>query len=227
MVDEPVPMTAREFHKAWRRSLLLQTTSICVGVYLSHAPLVLWGYFDPPAVRERLDDLRRWVGDEGTYGAIGALLMIATWLPFFFIGLAPAYWIDRRFAVRCEHCRHKLAGKCRLDDVIRTGKCCGCDGFLFEPDAELADATAPKPLQPERVMRLFVGGAAIALPASFTLFGTVVGKLLLVPGFMSSWIGAGLGLYLSARYPSRELWLLTFAAVIAAALACIAMWNIR
>ena len=199
-------MTAREFHKAWRRSQLLGTASGCIGICLSFVPSVLLAYFDPPAVRERLDDLRRWVGDEGTYGAIGALLMIATWLPFFFIGLAPAYWIDRRFGVRCEHCQRKLTAMWGLHEILRTGRCGKCGGYLFDPDVELAVATTPDPANTVWMYTTISGILILVVLAAHSHFahdGWIFGTL--ATSLMASWTGAGVGLCDSIRYKSPRI----------------------
>lgn len=218
-------MTARTFYKEWKRAHVLEITSGVLGILFSFTPLVILTFWDPAPVRAFFDSARHWAGDEGTYGAIVALLMIATWLPFFATGIAPMLWLDRRFGVRCNHCNRKLLVRWRLHEVLRTGRCCWCSGYLFDPDAELATETAPDPAKTVWVYTTISGILILVVLATRSHVvheGWVFAAL--ATSLMASWTGAGVGLCDSIRCRSPRIWLATAIAMVAAGCAAILVW---
>ena len=67
-------------------------------------------------------------------------------------------------------------------------------------------------------------GAAQILVANASVYAAK-GAPAMAGGLMMTWIGAGIGLYASVRYSTRQLWLATIGAFIAATWAAIPVWN--
>jgi hypothetical protein len=133
-------MTGSQFQEAARRvslygNLLMGIT--CAVVIVLGSLGDLWA---GPLLGEFGNLLRRWLQDEGVVGLVGGLLGGVVLAPLLLIPLVPFLWMDRRFGVRCPGCRRSVTLRCRHSEVLRTGKCCLCQQFLFEPAGSRVEA---------------------------------------------------------------------------------------
>jgi len=127
-------MTRGQFLQASRRVNLYG--NLLVG--LVGFSLIILGLLVSPWSDPVLQGLGQWVRshfqEEGTVGLIGGLVIAVAFAPLVLLLVLPALWVDRRFGLRCPRCGRSLTLRCRHDEVLRTGKCCHCQGTLFEQD---------------------------------------------------------------------------------------------
>lgn len=122
-------MTRLEFIESAQRvsrsgNLLMWVTGS--GILVLATVLLLWA---EPAIRLGGQQLQNdWVAGL-LFGLIGSVVLS----PLVLLLLLPVWWVDRRFGVRCPHCGRSVTLRCHHSRVVESGRCCKCQGFLFEP----------------------------------------------------------------------------------------------
>jgi hypothetical protein len=129
-------MTPPQFREAARRVSLYGNLLMGVTGSVLIALSSLFVCWDGSLIRGFGTWLRSQFQDEAVVGLVGGFVSGVVLAPLLLIPLVPALWVDRRFGLRCLHCRRSVTLRCRHSQVLQTGRCCLCQRPLFDPPGD-------------------------------------------------------------------------------------------